>query len=215
MLNREALSEVLVAILLREGPQDFRSLCFHLQGDSEFGYLAFQIPNIDQQIRDCLNHYSNGNSPKFLMSFEYKWQVLQSSSYVSELNLSINQSSPWLQIGKGQTSVYGIFSRKLMSERRTFGSNWYPIKIGRTSRNIADRLRELQTGSYFDLQLGIQIKTDNSVELEGYLHSRLSHRKVCSEATQNEWYFSSIEEIESIYSHAMGTNHASCYQNVS
>lgn len=201
-----------MAILLREGPQDFRSLCFLLKGDCDYGYLSFQIPNFDQQVRDCLKLYSNGLSPKFLMSFEYKWQALPSASYISELNLRKDQSSPWLKIGTGLSNVYGIFSRKLMSERISHGSVWYPIKIGRTSRDVADRLRELQTGSYFDLQLGIQIKTDNSIELEKYLHSRLSHRKVPSEASQNEWYFSSIEEIESVYSTAV---FKSSFQNVS
>jgi hypothetical protein len=214
-MNREILSEVLVSILLREGPQDFRRLQLILQSDSEYGYLAFQTPGFEQEMRECLKFYSQKHSPKFIMSFGYKWIAVQSSAYISELNLKVNQDSPWIELGAGEESVYGIFSLKLMSEGRRHGNSWYPIKIGRTSRNVSNRLRELQTGSYLDLQLGIQVRTSDCVELEKEIHDQLKHRKLCADSTQREWFFSSIEEIRAICCELDSNGRMGIYQQAS
>jgi hypothetical protein len=214
-MNREILSEVLVSILLREGPQDFRGLHQILQSDSEYGYLAFQTPSFEQEMRECLKFYSLKHSPKFIMSFGYKWIAVQSSTYISELNLKINQDSPWIELGAGEESVYGIFSLKLMSDGRRHGNSWYPIKIGRTSRNVSNRLRELQTGSFLDLQLGIRVKTSDCVELEKVIHGHLNHRKLCTDSSQSEWYLSSIEEIHTIYCELESAGGIGIYQHAS
>lgn len=214
-MNREILSEVLVLILLREGPQDFKRLHQILQSDCEYGYLAFQTPYFEQEMRECLKFYSQKHSPKFTMSFGYKWIAVQSSTYISELNLKTNQDSPWIELGTGEESVYGIFSLKLMNDGRRHGNSWYPIKIGRTSRNVSNRLRELQTGSFLDLQLGIQVRTSDCVELEKTLHGHLNHRKLCADSSQNEWFLSSIEEIRSIYCELRSTSRMGILQHAS
>ena len=75
----------------------------------------------------------------------------------------------------------------------------YPIKVGRTNRPIGERLIELQTGNFMDLQIGILIKTESSQEVERYLHSKLLHRKISGKSSQNEWFLTSLEKLSNLY----------------
>ena len=196
MISREAFSEVVVEILLREGPQEFKNLLSLVVSDDQYGYLSFRHSNIEQLLRECLAYYSEKSDQKFDLTFGYKWQATRDASRVHDSCLEISRSTPWIFRGTGEEFVYGIFSPKQMSEARQSGSHWYPIKIGRTRRDISTRLRELQTGSFQDLQLGLQICTNYSVRLESLLHRKLRERKLCESSSQSEWFLTSLEELE-------------------
>jgi hypothetical protein len=106
---------------------------------------------------------------------------------------------PWLKIGSGDESVYAIFSTSNMHAYTEKGLNKYPIKIGRTTRTIEQRLQELQTGSHLDLRIGIHILTNHSRDLEAKIHSHLNRMRVSSRNLGSEWFYSNMAEIRDIY----------------
>ena len=199
-MNRESLSEILVDILLRYGPQDFRSLLSLVESDDRFGYLSLRHSNMEQLLRECLTYYSDNEDQKFKLTFGYKWHPTKIATEIQKVNLEISRSTPWISRGIGEEYVYGIFSPKQMSEALQSGNNWYPIKVGRTRRAISTRLRELQTGSFQDLQLGLVIRTDCSVQLETFLHRKLQDRKLCENSSQSEWFLTSLVELDQLTS---------------
>ena len=199
-MNRESLSEILVEILLREGPQEFRGLLSLVVSDDRYGYLSLRHANMEQLLRECLMYYSENENQKFKLTFGYKWHPTKRAAELQNVDLEISRSTPWISRGMGEEYVYGIFCPKQMSEALQSGNNWYPIKVGRTRRAISTRLRELQTGSFQDLQLGLEVRTDYSVQLETFLHRKLRDRKLCESSSQSEWFLTSLEELERLTS---------------
>ena len=57
-------------------------------------------------------------------------------------------------------------------------------KIGRTSRSVAQRLSQLQTGSPLPLTIAVQITAGNAAELENSLHEAYQAKRV----NGTEWF---------------------------
>jgi len=179
----------------RHGPQDLRSLLWLLQSDPEFGYLPLNDQAFESKLRSWLVENSRSCETGLVRREGYKWfsNVTDITPQVELPRLS--QAQPWLSIGHGNESVYGLFHPRAMHQSRLEGSNYYPVKIGRTRRHIASRIFELQTGSVHELQLGILIKTNDSVHVEKFIHSAFKGCRLKILQMQSEWFLTSLDEI--------------------
>jgi len=198
-LRQSTLAQWILRTLDQQGPQDFGDLMKLLKSDPEFGYVPLGDSSFESKLRSCLSTYSQANDQLFIQAFNYKWKAFKEAT---ETQLDIPRkarAAAWLTLGQGHELVYGIFCPQTMRESLKSKISCYPIKVGRTSRPISERLIELQTGNFMDLQIGILIKTDSSQEVERYLHSQLIHRKISSNASQNEWFLTSLEKLSNLY----------------
>ncbi len=106
-------------------------------------------------------------------------------------------------IGSGDESVYVYFNpndkelASLKNEKR------WDCKIGRTSGSVSGRIRDqgIKTSFSRNPVVGLRIKTDYSVALERIIHGIMDYSEI--EQTDGpgvEWYVTSPDEIERIYS---------------
>jgi Meiotically up-regulated gene 113 len=197
-LRQSTLAQWVLRTLINEGPQDFANLFGLLKSDPDYGHLALNDSSFEAKLRTCLSDNSFKHSPLFVQTFGYKWGILKNDELV-EVDLPKKlPHKAWIDIGRGSQFVYIIFPQ--ISPRLSFEakSRTYPIKIGRTNRPISERLLQLQTGSFLDLQVGLLIRTNNAVRIEAYLHDQLSNRKMPGKSSQSEWFQSSIDSVISI-----------------
>jgi hypothetical protein len=156
--------------------------------------------DVQAKVMNCVEMMMKQPNPTLYFGYEGKIKVSKRFSIKdNESPTGIPFNQPWLKLGSGKESVYAIFSGTTMNKYVDAGLKKYPIKIGRTNRRIEERIQELQTGSYFDLRIGIQISSDNSRDLEARIHNRLEHMRVTSRNTSSEWFYSSLREIRDIY----------------
>ena len=194
-MRLSTLAKWVLRTLTLQGPQDFAGLIGLLKSDAEYGYIPLSDRHFEARLRYCLGLYSQDPERMFIQKLNYKWDVLK-QDLLQDLDIPRKANGePWITIGKGRESVYGIICPKTMRESYYSKVLSYPIKIGRTDRPIAARLSELQTGNFLDLQIGLVIKTNYSRDLEKYLHTHLSHRKLLGQSSQSEWFFSSLENV--------------------
>ena len=194
-MNSRSLPEWILRILQTDGPQDFLELMALLRSDPQYGYIALRDQQFEAKVRASLLDHSGGKSQLYIQSFDYKWHAIHSESSRGLGGYSIPRNRPWLEIGYGPETVYGIFFPSTMRESILSKTSSYPVKIGRTTRPLAERLFELQTGNYLDLQVGLAIHTDSAPALEGYLHELLEHRKIHGNGSQSEWFLTSLEYV--------------------
>ncbi len=180
-----------------EGPQDFTNLLLLLKSDPKYGYFALRDFHFEAKIRKVLLENSTGDGQLFIQGYSYKWHAVKQQSVQELIELPITRDNPWLQIGHGHEIVYGIFSPSSLRESQLSNTASYPIKIGRTTRSLTERLFELQTGNHLDLQVGIAVHTQNAASLEAYLHNLLKHRKIIGKGSQSEWFLTTLEFIAS------------------
>jgi hypothetical protein len=102
--------------------------------------------------------------------------------------------------GHGDESVYLIYAP--LERYRAVQVNEsmpFAMKIGRTKRISSFRLQELQTGNHQKLRVGIEFRTNNSSELESYLHMNLLKHQITESKSSKEWFYSSFEEVIELY----------------
>lgn len=190
-----ALTEWILRILQCEGPQDFTELMGLLKSDSSHGYVPLRDPQFEAKVRTALLDHSGETSQLFIQAFNYKWHALSSMSFENRECYTIPRNKPWLEIGYGPETVYGVFFPSTMRENIKSKCASYPIKIGRTARPLPERMFELQTGNYLDLQVGLAIHTESASILENYLHDLLGHRKIQGGGSQSEWFLTNLEYV--------------------
>jgi hypothetical protein len=185
----------ILRILQSEGPQDFSALMLLLKSDTSYGYLALRDPHFEAKVRSSLRDNSRGKFQFFIQGYDYKWHALSLQQVFMEDSHKIPRHIPWLEMGNGNETVYAFFFPKTMRESLLENRNSYPIKIGRTSRPLASRMFELQTGNFLDLQAGLAIHTESASKLENYIHKILNHRKVHGSGSQSEWFLTNLEYV--------------------
>jgi hypothetical protein len=102
--------------------------------------------------------------------------------------------------GHGEEKVYLIYAP--LERYRAVQVNEsmpFAMKIGRTKRRSSFRLQELQTGNHQKLRVGIEFRTNNSSELENYLHMHLLRHQITESKSSKEWFNSSFEEVIELY----------------
>jgi len=194
-MNSRSLSEWILRILQIDGPQGFSELMGLLRSDPQCGYLALRDQQFEAKVRASLLDHSSRESQLFVQGFDYKWHAYNSETINELSDYSIPWNRPWLEFGSGAEIVYGIFFPRTLRESFLSQTGSYPIKIGRTTRPLVERLFELQTGNFLDLQVGLAIHTNSASALEAFLHERLDHRRIYGNGSQSEWFLTSLEYV--------------------
>jgi hypothetical protein len=188
----------ILRVLERNGPQDLRSLIWLLESDPEYGHIPLNDETFESKLRIWLIDNSTSQDNGLVRREGYKWSS-NGKEVTSQINFPrLQPNQPWLSVGHGDESVYGLFHPRSMQNCRSQGSTNHPIKIGRTKRDVSSRIMELQTGSFQELQLGILIKTDDSIEMETKIHFALRGRRLRIIGQQSEWFLTSLMEIRDI-----------------
>lgn len=86
-----------------------------------------------------------------------------------------------------QGYVYFIYAPAL------YKTGVHHIKIGRTN-NLTKRLKQLQTGCSFTLEIYKSINTNQASKLEATLHRKYKNKQIL-----NEWYNLTLDEVDTIY----------------
>jgi predicted phage-related endonuclease len=79
------------------------------------------------------------------------------------------------------------------------------FKIGRTKKPVDIRLRDLQTGNPY-LTIFDVIETEHDAKVENYMHRRLATKKVINGSAADEFYGTSIDELQPIIVEAKDYN---------
>ena len=110
-------------------------------------------------------------------------------------------SKPERIIGPGKGSVYLYYYPQYQESAESKGEKIWACKIGRTIHGEADtRITPQATGLPESPKIGLHIKTDNYVKIEGIIHDILKVRgKHIEEAPGREWFLTSPSEVEEIY----------------
>lgn len=199
VLTAEKLATWTQRTLEVEGPLTFPRLLSRLSCDSRYGFFALRASNIETFLRNSLAQYSSESNRLFSINHNYEWYVNNNQEVICSGNLeSLPRSQAWLEMGKGRELVYGLFSPIQMERSWNDGAENYPVKIGRTSRPIMRRFLELQTGNYFELQLGVVIGTDTSSKLEKYIHTQLKHKQIVQNGRETEWFYTNLLSIRNL-----------------
>jgi hypothetical protein len=187
------------------GPQDLRSLLWLLESDPEFGHIPMNDNAFESKLRVWLKANSECHGDGLIRREGYKW-----SSNIRNLDPRIDlprltQYQPWVSLGEGSEFVYGLFHPASMHKSRLDGLSKYPIKIGRTRRDITSRILELQTGSYQKLQLGILIRTSDSIATERTIHAAFKGCRLKILELHSEWFLTSLNEIRDYFLQEKGS----------
>ncbi|CAN2189892.1 Bacteriophage T5, Orf172 DNA-binding [Candidatus Nanopelagicaceae bacterium] len=168
--------------------------------DSILGYIPLNTNFFQAKVKNCIELMMQQPDPSIYFGENRKIKMSRrfaTREKPSPVEMPLNQ--PWLRLGSGVETVYAIFSDSTMNRYVEAGLSKFPIKIGRTSRPVENRIQELQTGNYLNLRIGIQFSTNKSRELENEIHKHLGHMRVISRGSSSEWFYSNLEEIRDIY----------------
>lgn len=186
--------------LMTEGPSNIKTIKRHLISHPELAYVALREYGLDAKILQAIKLLHLQTKYIYLPNSEGLWSLTQLGREVElDMPQALPQEIPWLQFGTGSEYVYGLINPFHMYSLVTNGSSNFPMKIGRTNRSVNRRVQELQTGSLLDLRLGFQIETENSQEVEQFIHRALADRRIISPYGKKEWFRSHFFEIKSIY----------------
>ena len=181
------------------GPQDLRSLLWLLESDPEFGHIPMNDNAFESKLRVWLKANSESHEDGLIRREGYKWSS-NMRRVDSRIDLPrLTQYQPWVSLGQGSEYVYGLFHPTTMHKSRLEGLSKYPVKIGRTRRDITSRILELQTGSYQMLQLGILIRTTDSIATERAIHAAFKGCRLKILELNSEWFLTSINEIRDYF----------------
>lgn len=200
MIDEPLLSAVLRA-LHTGGPQDLKGIVHRIETDPVVGHLALTAVGFEAQIRQCLKRLTPEGRPYFRQVNDYKWSIARNIEPKLEQLSGFKEHSPWLSLGRGTEIVYALFLPSSLSRISSLEKLLYPVKIGRTKRDVSNRFAELQTGNYEDLKIGILMRTDFSAHLESYLHHELNHARMLRRNNQTEWFLTSLSKIKELYEH--------------
>ena len=192
------MADIIEWVLCTEGPLMRSELRILLLGNSVYGpeFLRedFLDAKIDLALKLC---WFERNSVK-IEKLQGMWEISETFNGQKPWSIIHEHSKPWLQMGSGTESVYAIFFSEDMYRAAAVNKSVWPIKIGRTSREVLKRISELQTGCSQPLQLGLHLLCDDSRELEKHLHLKLQSHSII-EGASTEWYASSPFAIKSMY----------------
>jgi hypothetical protein len=103
-------------------------------------------------------------------------------------------------VGVGTQLVYCFYLPAYRREAEQRGSNRWPIKIGRTTGSLANRLASLATAMPESPIVALVIQTHDADLLEKALQNVLSFRgRWLAEAAGSEWYLTNPDEIVRIF----------------
>jgi hypothetical protein len=101
--------------------------------------------------------------------------------------------------GVGSEYVYIIYSTDVRIEAIINKIEFFPLKIGKT-KNIKRRVEQLSESGPNTLTVGAIFCTDNSAELERYIHGELKKAGQYLEVPgRREWFRSNISTVIGIY----------------
>ena len=109
-------------------------------------------------------------------------------------------------LGEGKELVYAYYYPSYRDLAELRNEPGWPIKIGRTSSDLESRITSqvATTGVPEVPTIALVFHTDHSRWLEQYLHGALGlRRKHLVEAGGQEWFLTSPNEIEELYSFAI------------
>ena len=165
-----------------------------------FPYLSYS-PSGKNEVAARIGNLFMQNGSKFLFcSYSNKWMLSKlQEERISNLPMLIPERAPEVY-GHGDEKVYLIYAP--LERYRAVQVNEsmpFAMKIGRTKRSSSFRLQELQTGNHQKLRVGIEFRTNDSSELESYLHSNLVKHQITESKSSKEWFYSSFEEVVELY----------------
>lgn len=192
------LADSVLRVLSNYGPQDFFTLEKRLRHGIS-GKSFFQEPYFEAKLRQVLKSLSEGREPSILQSSGYRWELLKEPIEDQCSEPQDPPAKPIFSMGKGRESVYGIYCPADLNAWLGSHRSKLPIKIGKTRRLVEERRLELQTGTYFRLEVGFIVQTDDSHSLENFLHNVLVSSRIAN-SQQNEWFMTTFDEIHSAIS---------------
>ena len=192
------IADIIEWVLHSEGPLVRSEIKILLLGNSVYGPEFLKEDFLDAKIHLAIKHcWLERNSVK-VEELHGTWGIPETFNGEKPWSSIQQHSKPWLKMGSEPESVYAIFFNEDMYRSVAVGKLEWPIKIGRTSRDISKRISELQTGCSLPLQLGIHFSSDDSRELENHIHSKLETHGIL-EGAGTEWYLTSPFMIKNIY----------------
>jgi hypothetical protein len=101
--------------------------------------------------------------------------------------------------GVGKEFVYIIYSTDVRIEAILNKFETFPLKIGKT-KNIKRRVEQLSESGPNTLTVGAVFGTDNSADLESYIHCKLKMAGQYLEIPRRrEWFRSNIPTVMRVY----------------
>lgn len=101
--------------------------------------------------------------------------------------------------GVGSEYVYVIYSTDVRIEAIINKIEFFPLKVGKT-KNIKRRVEQLSESGPNTLTVGAIFCTDNSADLERYIHNELKKAGQYLEVPgRREWFRSNISTVIGIY----------------
>lgn len=129
------------------------------------------------------------------------WESLTEPSSPLPATMAMTGRRSPLVHGNGSETVYALFNPLTRYRIALSGGSHWPVKIGRTSRQVTSRLREFRTSAHGPLEVGILFKTCDSVGLERYFHQELTGRRLRESGAGQEWFWANFKDLESLYEH--------------
>lgn len=201
-MSSTLLANWILRTLHAVGPQKLSSLLGLLKSDPYLGYMALRDESFESKVRVCINRFSSDPECYFAIDSRYRWRALVEAIGRIELEppiVRLSPSTPWLNVGHGTESVYGLIIPRTIRDNYRQGLANYPVKIGRTRRPIVQRVLELQAGNHLDLHIGIVMLTSNASSLEALIHKSLEHRKLNGLSSQSEWFQTNLEDLTNLF----------------
>lgn len=102
----------------------------------------------------------------------------------------------WLnRFGIGKEYVYVIYSSDVRMESIINNFEFFPIKVGKT-KNITRRVEQLSQSGPNTLTIGAVFCTENSTQLEKYLHRKLTDSgQYLDIPGRREWFRSNVSQV--------------------
>ena len=106
----------------------------------------------------------------------------------------------WLnRFGIGNEYVYVIYSSDVRMESVINNFESFPIKVGKT-KNITRRVEQLSQSGPNTLTIGAVFCTENSTQLEKYLHKKLTDSgQYLDIPGRREWFRSNVSQVVGHY----------------
>lgn len=186
--------------LFLEGPLPRAWLIAAAESHPYWSNASGHLPVMEVQVRQATAALAAKGAIRFDPSRNVWESVTEPSSPLPETMAVTEHRSP-LVLGNGSETVYSLFNPLTRYRIALSGGSHWPMKIGRTSRQVTARLREFRTSARNPLEVGILFKTSDSVMLERYFHQELTGRRLRESGAGHEWYWSNFKDLESLYEH--------------
>lgn len=161
-------------------------------------------------------HLANGGKclkPSYIKCFKNSTQYLRKQGYNlqnpivgtwklegTQQNCNTNHDNECLEIGQGSEIVYVYYYPAYKQLALYEGQDYWYCKVGRTSRNLFDRIYAQSTGLPEKPIVALVINCDNSTAVESVIHKILTlNGREVTDAPGKEWYLTSPEEVKTLY----------------